>query len=542
MRFTSRVPVYALAVAGLAVCSQAALANVMYVAQNASGTTDGSSCANAYAEKFVNTPTNWGSGAKQIGPGTTVHLCGVITTPLNIYGSGASGNVITILWEPGARISVPSGLMVILAGSNGYLLFDGGIACGPGTTCDAVEAANQFGYAAGQAGIIEATANGSYLANQNITTQAFSGCNGCHDIEVRNLIIRNLYVHVSLSDATVSADSGPYTFNCSMSNTGCGPGTISIHDSTIHDNGNAIRLERANSTTFNVYNIDFYRNNWAMENSGQGTRTLNFHDNHIHDTANWDTTVDKFHHNGLHSYMLNASDSIAINFYNNLSDGNWGTCCTTALQLYTETSQPDNFNVFNNVAIQYPGNLAPAWEYAATNGVFANNTALGVLTTPRNVAAMQISGTGIDFQNNAVQGYGQYFWIPTGTTFTTFDYNQWGPSGISGNAKWAFGSVLANSFSAWKLACSCDSHGGNPAQLLVTSTGAPRAGSPLIGVGANLASLGLVPLNSATSAGSSVTTLLRPASTAWDAGAYQYFGSPGYLALQPPTGLTAVSH
>ena len=121
-------------------------------------------------------------------------------------------------------------------------------------------------------------------------------------------------------------------------------------------------MERGNSTTMNIYNIDFYRNDWALEYSGDGPRTLNFHDNHCHDASNWDTSSDYFHHNCVHSYMNTNTDSIATNFYNNLSDGNWGSCCTTAIGLFTETDSPSNFNVFNNVALQYPGNLAPAWE------------------------------------------------------------------------------------------------------------------------------------------------------------------------------------
>ena len=174
-----------------------------------------------------------------------------------------------------------------------YLLFDGGIPCGPGSGCDAVEAANQTGYATGQAGIIEATANGSALANQNPTSQAFYGCNGCHDIELRNLILRNLYIHSTLSDSTNNADAGAFIFNCQ-----CNGGTISIHDSVIHDTGNAIRFISTDGGTpiYNVYNNDFYHDNWAVENSGSSgsPRTLNLYNNHFHDAYTWDTTADSF--------------------------------------------------------------------------------------------------------------------------------------------------------------------------------------------------------------------------------------------------------
>ena len=218
--------------------------NPYYVAQTSAGSANGTSCGNAYSMATFNTSGNWGSGSTQIGAGTVVHFCGTITTPPNIHGSGSAGNVIEFLWETGARISVPFGVIFTLSNSsNSYLLFDGGIPCGPVTNCDSVEASNQTTYATGQAGIIEATANGSALANQNTSTQVINGCDGCHDIEVRNIIIRNLYIHSLLSDGTNGADSGNNVFDCDSGSTnGCAAGVISFHDSTIHDTGNAIRF------------------------------------------------------------------------------------------------------------------------------------------------------------------------------------------------------------------------------------------------------------------------------------------------------------
>src|SRR5437867_2711294 len=64
----------------------------IYIAQVATGLDDGSSCANAHAVTFFNTAGNWGVGASQIGAGTTVHLCGTITTQLIAQGNGASGS------------------------------------------------------------------------------------------------------------------------------------------------------------------------------------------------------------------------------------------------------------------------------------------------------------------------------------------------------------------------------------------------------------------------------------------------------------------
>ena len=85
-----------------------ASATNVYIAQTAAGTGDGSSCANAQAYTFFNTASNWGSSADQIGPGTMAHLCGMITMPLTVQGNGSSGSPITIFFEPGAKISLPT--------------------------------------------------------------------------------------------------------------------------------------------------------------------------------------------------------------------------------------------------------------------------------------------------------------------------------------------------------------------------------------------------------------------------------------------------
>ena len=140
--------------------------------------------------------------------------------------------------------------------------------------------------------------------------------------------------------------------------------------------------------------------------------------------------------------FTDASNSVATNVYNNLSDGNWGNCCTTATQLFIDAGTgypiPNNVNVFNNVAIQYGTNTAPAWEYGAATGLFANNTAIGVATTPSNVNPVVLYGNGITFENNVLQNYGQYVVAQPGTTFTVIDYNTYGSIGVSGNAAWSY--------------------------------------------------------------------------------------------------------
>lgn len=73
-----------------------ASAPTVYVAQAAKGSDSGSSCSNAHSVSWFNNNGNWGGGGTQIGAGTTVHLCGTITSKLTFGGGGASGNPVVV--------------------------------------------------------------------------------------------------------------------------------------------------------------------------------------------------------------------------------------------------------------------------------------------------------------------------------------------------------------------------------------------------------------------------------------------------------------
>lgn len=91
MKLISKNWLMAMAFVGLLISSGiSALASVgnVYIAQSAAGSANGTSCAKAYAVTFFNTAGNWGAGSSQIGAGTTVNLCGTITTELTAHGSG----------------------------------------------------------------------------------------------------------------------------------------------------------------------------------------------------------------------------------------------------------------------------------------------------------------------------------------------------------------------------------------------------------------------------------------------------------------------
>jgi hypothetical protein len=82
-------------------------ANDVFVSQTPKGSGSGADCADALAVSYFNSSSNWTSSTAtgtKIGPGTTVHLCGTITTNLTFQGSGSSGNPV-VLDGTGATMS-----------------------------------------------------------------------------------------------------------------------------------------------------------------------------------------------------------------------------------------------------------------------------------------------------------------------------------------------------------------------------------------------------------------------------------------------------
>src|SRR4029077_8600636 len=112
----------------------------------------------AHALSWLNSAANWGSSGATVLPGDRVLLVGTFNNSLLIAGSGASGNPVTILFEPGANFTSPcwtdSG--AIQLNGQSWITIDGG-----------------------SNGIIQNTATGTGLASQNnsigISGQIFFG-------------------------------------------------------------------------------------------------------------------------------------------------------------------------------------------------------------------------------------------------------------------------------------------------------------------------------------------------------------------------------
>jgi hypothetical protein len=150
-------------------------ANDIYLAQSAAGSGNGSSCANARAVSFFNSSGNWGTGATQIGPGTTVHLCGHTTTAITTQGNGTANNPIIIDGDGAATTSsdftVLNNYFIIQnlqwpAGSGVYM-------AGSGMPHDILirnnyfknKCTNDFGDIIGTEGSYNVTIEGNYMEN-----------------------------------------------------------------------------------------------------------------------------------------------------------------------------------------------------------------------------------------------------------------------------------------------------------------------------------------------------------------------------------------
>jgi hypothetical protein len=492
-----------------------------YIAANQAGAGTGTGCSTAKPYVWFNNATSWGTGATQIGPGTTVHLCGTFAgTPgqqlLLVLGSGTSGSPITIKFESNAILTAPywSATGAIRMDNRSYVIVDGG-----------------------GSGIIRNTANGTGLAYHTSSRAIYApNCTGC---TVQNITIANIYVHTSVSDASTPqtalnciylVDANSFTIN-----------HITCHDAGWAFNGSGNNLTIANS---DIYNID-HGLAFGPRNTTSG---LSIHDNHIHGYANWDTTTNAYHHDGLHIWGQNGGVATNGVIFNNLFDGDSGVNITAHIYLQDSIR---NFSVFNNVFI-VPANrgLNVLWFEGKTSA-----------TTPLPGGP----ATGNSAYNNFIQAgghsHGSALSIVAQFSFTavnnilmggTWDINmsQGGSFSAAGIDNNVYEDLLAdagdyNSFgfqgksyhdlAAWQSACHCDSHSKLATALKINagSLGQLLPGSAAISAAANLMHIttgSLAPL------AQDKVGALRPVSGTWDAGAYKYGSVPLPAA---PTGVTA---
>jgi hypothetical protein len=546
-----REALIAFAFLALAATTAHASATNIYIAQSAAGAANGAGCADAFAVGFFNTAANWGSGASQIGPGTTVHLCGTFTGAagsaiLTVQGSGAIGNPVTIRFESGAV------LQAAYMGGNPYTGGPGGITC-TGQSYITIDG--------GSNGLIQNTANGSPslgYANQQVSTGVYFTCS---NFEVKNLTIHGIYVH-SEGDTGGSNTAdifGDYS-----------PNNCNIHDNPlIRDAFVGINIGYSGSenlTSCILKNNTINRNCWMIQMGDDGPNSSASGVQVIRNslgTGNqaWEGSNAFCHQNGMFITAGNSGSSmsglvidgntIASDMCSNRSDT--GNNCSAPMQIAGTQS---NITIINNVVYfttAQTGYEAFLWMPTAAGmsgtNVIANNTfdeanAGSGQSCVCAAIEWQSSGgaqTGFNVQNNLFLNFThEVFFNHDGTNalptkVTAIDHE--GFQGITG--KWAHDNVNNQDYStlsAWQTANSTNSFPGYDTRgysgsLGLNSSYVPQSGSAVVGLGANLTGLGITFLDS-DKAG-----VARPTSGPWDLGTYQYVS--GGTVPAPPTGLAA---
>ncbi len=554
-----------------------AWAEDLYYGQATAGSANGSNCANQLAVSTFNTASHWAATVTvgKLDPGDTAHLCGTITTALTAKGNGSAGSVITILFETGALISLPicsNSVGCLSLASRSYLVLDGGTN-----------------------GIIESNSNGSPFQADGVTPTSYANhatsrgvyadlCNNC---EIKNLTIRNIYVHIKNTSGDASKDDYSITDGSGTNALYFQGSNVHIHDNIFHDAPWALVYKYNNATPQTNVEIDhntFYNNSHHFALAGvTSTSHVLFHHNDISDYSNWDVTprclpgytmppcgaggsTSPFHHDGIHAFGTTAgSGSTADDFqiYDNRFHGDCGETMTGHIYIEPNVSSrwtsagTGNIQVFNNVAqcltrlvfgiVQVATGPAtiPVTQNTGTAQVY-NNTIQG--QDNGTGTCLVLSGVGHALvKNNAISGC-QYLVSMTASVFfdnaaTGMDYNIYGNCGVSQCFNWTGTAASKADFTAWTnptTGCrnasnqNCDSHSQKGTTLTVDSSGIPQGGSLLIDGGANLSALNLIPLNT------DIIGNARFAGTTWDAGAYESGGSAAGSAPSAPGTFRAV--
>jgi hypothetical protein len=444
----------------------------------------------------------------------TAGLCGTITSTVSVEGSGAPGSPVTLQFQPGSSIQQPycdasSGCLNIV--NQSYVTIDGN-----------------------GVGVIESTNNGS--SDKYANQQAAMGIylQSTSHITIENLTIANLYVHDEPSDSSLSSKS-QYAIEDYDGNDNTVTGNT-IHDTQVgvyyrNDSGYGDDDSVDHNTFSNINNPV----NQTYQFSGGSTGPFYFDHNFADGFANWDTTADSYHHDGVHCYTSDTGGSpvhsIGNYYYDNsfISGNGNGSDFTSFIFLESGTgsgstpcddSSSNNY-LFNNVLIDDTTNGISNGVMtlaAGVNHVF-NNTMVGASSAAGGPPLFSIDGlAGEEFENNVLTSADELVNAVAGSFASTSpDYNVYADGSTAGNT-WNCSASWIGVLSTWQscIGRAGDAHSIYAASAALNSDGSPQSGSPVLNAGANLTSLcngDLAPLCSDIGGSS------RPTSGSWTAGA-----------------------
>lgn len=469
-----------------------ALASVphLYLAQTVQGSGSGFSCTNAIAGSFFNDQRNWGPAANQIGPASTVHLCGVWNAPANtggmltFQGSGSPGKPITVVAEPGLIMQAP------------YWAEGGAIS---------VSGIHDFVLDGAHVGIIRATANGTRRANQAPTCTS-EHCSSAIWVQlsdngsVRGWTIADIYVSVGASGG-FAGDETPESY-AQVGIMWNGGQNIDISDNIIHDVKWAVfhgawpgAVNKNITISRNtIYNIDHGVFS-CSDNTGASLDGLYIWGNTIHDAAMWDELANNKHHDGIHAAPCHpGSPYNNVFIYSNHIYGDWGFHCNTLIYLSPGPGiTMTNAFVFNNLLRnQSAANTCSngmIQDYETQNAVIVNNTMIGsgIVYPPPfggNSGIITSSSARAFLRNNLFINMAEGIYSAPGSAVPNSDYNVFSPVREP--------NFCCVTLAQWQ-ASGQDLH-SSLADPLLSAAYIPGAGGSAVGKGANLTSLNISPL------------------------------------------------
>jgi hypothetical protein len=504
--------------------SARAASSDVYISQSGGGTGDGSSCANAKPVSFFNSGSNWGG---TIGAGTTVHLCGTITTGLTAQGNGSSGNPITIQWESGASVSVCNTIGAVQLPSRQWLVLDLG----------------------GNSAAITCPNNGTGLGSQTIATGITDSFGQPYsNVEIRNGGIGPMY------KKSGSGSDGLSTYGIYTS----GGTNNHFHNLSLTDSEKGIFFALGGTSSGNEIDHNTFVNigagiYYACGGSNCADSGGKLHANDFTVGLNWGNNNDTTHMESIHVFTNGGSSSISgIQIYDNNTHGAWPPIGGTAAYFIEQAvngSGSQSGDIFDNICTLTGGQNAPGdgcYFVQSNNNTFGvyNNVADCVSPGLNSGIGMELdgnSGNNFTVKNNIILNCDTAFYNPNGSGSYSFANNDYYNIGSNG---WVFQGVFM-SFSQWQAktgdSSSSTSNPGLNSDYTIASASSFAHSNAL-----NLTSVGDSLLDTAkpTSIGASASAagVSRPSSGAWDLGPYALSGSSSGSTPPappaPPTNLT----
>jgi hypothetical protein len=476
----------------------------------------GEDCENAHSLAWLNAAAHWGTGSGKVGAGTTVSICGTLTEAITVAASGKSGELITLRFQPGARISMP--------------------ACPESGCIDTAEHAylNIEGDSESEHGVIENTDQGTGKKEEGSAVNAHGiealDCEGC---TIRYMSIEKLYEKTSEADTTSAEPIRGIEFSGS---------NLTIAHNTLNYVGWALYSE------WNREDKDVDIEDNTLTHIGHGFAStaaftggnigpISFHGNRLYGFKAWDTVGDPNHQDGVHCYS--SHDAVYQPHYNGLYiyDNRFGPetgkymNASIFIEGPAEETQcgdgTSNIWIFDNVSVMNEESaLGGIYTESGEDHVF-NNTIIGPGTEEgesKNPCILIHGGERVRLENNLASTCDKLIEGEAGTFASGgLNYNLYADGG---GAAWICGGEQKpfTEFAYWQSCTGQDSDSRARASAGIKVTpaeeaGRLEAGSPARGAGTNLTGL-CEPGKPTEALCENINGEARPSAGAWNVGAY----------------------